>query len=491
MAKFLQFILVISVGVIIGLTMTAYLDLAPHSTATEDFTPENLNDFETLQKTGRAFVTIAKEVTPAVVNIRTEKVVNLDEQFRDTPFHWFFNFDEKNLPQGEQRSEGMGSGVIISRDGYILTNYHVIRDADVLTIRLSDDREFKAEIVGTDEQSDIAVIKIAGNDLPTVEMGNSDQLEVGEWVVAIGNPFGLNETVTAGIVSALGRNNLNLADYEDFIQTDAAINPGNSGGALVNIYGRLIGINTAIETRTGSFQGVGFAIPINMARQIMDQLIENGKVTRGWLGVGIQDIENETMMEEFGLNEKKGAVFTDVFPDTPAAAANLQQGDVIVEYNGTKIENMQHLRNLVAATPVGEKVDVVVIRDKKEIKATIIIGERPENPNLIARNQTPEPPQEQDDVLGLEVQEINDNLAKTLGLDDNAGVVITRIEPNSPASEAGLQQSDVILEIDRNRILSLRDYISHTSELKADDDILMLIRRAEGTRFMVLKIPAK
>jgi len=487
--KKLQFVLIIVLGVLIGAVLTAGWNLTDHSRADDRETAVS-GDIEALQQTGRAFVSIAKNVTPSVVNISTERIIS-EDSVRENPYHWFFDDDlfERfyNKPHGE-RSQGLGSGVIISEKGYILTNYHVIRDADKLMVKLSDDRELEAEVVGTDDQTDLAVIKIAGRGLTAAAIGNSDKLKVGEWVVAIGNPFGLSETVTAGIVSAKGRNALGLAEYEDFIQTDAAINPGNSGGALVNISGELIGINTAIETRSGGFQGVGFAIPINMARVIMEQLVESGEVTRGWLGVQIQDIENDQMMERFQLDSRDGVIVTSVYSNNPAAVGGMKTGDVVVDINGQKIRDMQQLRHLVAVVPVGQLIDVTVVRDGKTEKLSIRIGRKPADLASLQGNIAPT--MSTDEInLGIHVQELTATLSRQLGYEDEEGVLVSQVDPDSPANNAGLRSEDLILEIDRNKITDVADYEDATRHIKPLDDVLLLIRRSGSTRFVVIKAP--
>ncbi len=485
--KKVQIVLICILGIIIGIMITMSWDWTNLSNAIEESQAQDLNAIEALERTSRAFVAIAKHVTPAVVNISTERSDDLRDELKDTPFHWFFDDDTFNRffgPRSQRPSRGLGSGVIISKDGYILTNNHVIRNTDKLLIRLSDDREFEAEIIGSDEQTDLAVIKINGDNLPVVNIGDSDKLEVGEWVVAIGNPFGLSETVTAGIVSAKGRNALGLAEYEDFIQTDAAINPGNSGGALVNIRGELIGINTAIETRSGGFQGVGFAIPINMANNIREQLIDYGRVTRGWLGVQIQNVENDVMMNEFNLNNRNGAIVTEVIESNPAAEGGMKSGDVIIKFDDQPVNNTQQLRNLVAAATVGKNVEVVVMRDGSPNTIIVELGRKPDNANLIASNA-----RNQNNNLGLEVQELTETLAGRLGLEQEEGVIVSGIESNSAAAEAGILAEDLVLEIDRNKISSMEDYRIALTDIESGDDVLLLIKRQDSTRFVVIKVP--
>src|SRR5579863_2195410 len=327
----------------------------------------------------QGFVQISKRVTPAVVNISTTRTLNggagNDQTpfFEDPFFRRFFGEEPRRpeFPRGPERKEqSLGSGVIVDPRGYIITNNHVVAQADEIKVLLGDKREFKGKVVGSDPKSDIAVVKIEGKDLPTIPWADSSQLQVGEYVLAVGNPFGLNQTVTMGIVSAVGRANVGIADYEDFIQTDAAINPGNSGGALVNIRGELIGINTAIFTRSGGYMGIGFAVPSNMAKAVLDSLLKTGKVARGWLGVTIQELTPE-LAGEFGIQDLQGALVTDVMEDSPAKKAGLLPRDVIVSFDGRLAENAGHLRNMVAGTALGKTVTVKVIRDKRPMEVQV------------------------------------------------------------------------------------------------------------------------
>ncbi len=474
------------IGIIVGITLTASWDWTRSGNAKNETGPLDKDEYASLERTSQAFVRIAKAVTPAVVNISTER---LAKPTRDSsiPFHWFFDDDSRSFDDTEStpRPNGLGSGVLISKDGYILTNNHVISDSDRLLVKLSDDREFEAKVIGSDEQTDLAVIKIEGKELPSVKLGNSEKLEVGEWVVAIGNPFGLSETVTAGIVSAKGRSALGLAEYEDFIQTDAAINPGNSGGALVNIRGELIGINTAIETRTGGFQGVGFAIPIDMANKIMQQLIDHGEVTRGWLGVQIQNVENDAMMRQFKLKDRKGVIITNIFDGHPAAEAGALQGDVIVKYDGHKVDDVQQLRNLVASTLVGSKIAITVLRNGETKNLTVALAKKPDNPNLLA-SELPDPADE-NPTLGIEVQAAS--AGSKSGVEATSGVVITRVVADSPAEEAGLKAQDIIVEIDRKKISVMPDYHAAVKNIEPGSSVLLLVQRGDNTRFVVLNVP--
>jgi serine protease Do len=335
------------------------------------------DEIEILSKTSRAFSSVVKRVTPAVVHVEVEKEVGgrgyEDFEFFNNPFfERFFGPDfRRQMPQEprSRKQQAQGSGFIISKDGYILTNNHVVADADTITVTMSGgNKKMEAKLVGSDPQSDVALIKIEnGEDMPVIPMGDSDALEVGEWVIAIGNPFGLDQTVTVGVVSATGRSRVGINEYEDFIQTDAAINPGNSGGPLLNIHGEVVGINSALFSRTGGYMGIGFAIPINMVKTINQQLREHGKVTRGWLGVAIQDVD-EDLAKSFGLEKARGILVSEVQPDSPAAKAGLQQGDVITELNGIELPSVTELRNAVALLAPESKAELLIIREGKEKK---------------------------------------------------------------------------------------------------------------------------
>src|SRR5512135_680821 len=328
-------------------------------------------------ETSRAFSEIAASISPAVVNISTTKVMRRDANpLFDDPFFDFFNpFREFRTPK-KWKEQSLGSGVIVSADGYIITNNHVVEQADEVRVTLLDKRSFKAKVIGADSKTDVAVVRIDAKDLPTVRWGDSDKLQVGEFVLAIGNPFGLSHTVTMGIISAVGRANVGIADYEDFIQTDAAINPGNSGGPLVNVRGELIGINTAIFSRSGGYQGIGFAVPSNMARLVMDQLMKEGKIVRGWLGVTIQDITPE-LSQKFGLKDSKGALVGDISKGSPAEKSGMMRGDVILEFNGKEVKSVGSLRNMVSQSKVGSQVKLKILRGGKQIELAALIAELP------------------------------------------------------------------------------------------------------------------
>ena len=333
---------------------------------------------ELLTRIGQATAEIVDAVRPAVVNIATTHTVKLQggaEPFFNDPFFRHFFGDRYKAPR-ERKSSGLGSGVIVAADGYILTANHVIQGADEIKVTLSDKREFKGKIIGSDAMTDVAVIKIEAKDLPSIKMGDSNKLRVGETVLAVGSPYGLNQTVTMGIVSAVGRANMGIADYEDFIQTDAAINPGNSGGALVNVRGELVGINTAIFSTSGGYQGIGFAVPTSMAKAAMDSLIQKGKVVRGWLGVSIQSLTPE-LAKQFQLKDDKGVLVGEVVEDSPAEKGGLQRGDVIIEVQGKKVEDPNQIRNMVAGVEPGHEIEIKILRDNKPMTKKIIVSELP------------------------------------------------------------------------------------------------------------------
>ncbi|HEY7531360.1 MAG TPA: DegQ family serine endoprotease, partial [Nitrospiraceae bacterium] len=441
------------------------------------------------------FTDVAKAVTPAVVNITTtmsEQVSDgrsvpdelrerMDEFFRGPGPRGFRGPQGPHEPRGH-RGAGQGSGVIVSPDGYILTNNHVIDGRDV-TVTLPDKREFKGTIVGADAKTDLAVVKIDGQNLPTIPWGDASKLQVGEYVLAVGNPFGLNSTVTLGIVSALGRGRMGITQYEDFIQTDAAINPGNSGGALVNTRGELVGINTAIFSQSGGYQGVGFAVPTSMSKPIFDSLIKDGKVVRGYLGIGIQDL-NQDLAKSFGRSDMKGALVSDVKEDSPADQAGLKQGDIIMTYQNAAIEDAVVLQRMVTRTTVGTKVPVTVIRDGHEKKLTVTIGEQPETARM-AKAQT-----EQADYAfaGVAVQDLDRETAKELGIKEKHGVVVTNVEPDSGADKAGLMPGDVIREINRQPVKSVKDFEKASAGVKKGESVLILINRRGSSLFLSAKV---
>ncbi len=439
-----------------------------------------------LTRTGQAMAEVTAAVKPAIVNISTTRTIKVsgggDPFFDDPFFKRFFGeqFGRQRQQPKEHKSAGLGSGVIVSSDGYIITNSHVIKDADEIKVTLTDKKEYTGRVIGSDPKTEIAVVKIEASDLPTVSWGNSDALQVGEVVLAVGNPYGLNQTVTMGIVSALGRANVGIADYEDFIQTDAAINPGNSGGALVNIKGELVGINTAIYTTSGGYQGIGFAIPSNMVKSIMDSLIKTGKVVRGWLGVTIQKVTPE-LAKQFNLKEEAGALVGDIMENSPAEKAGLQRGDIILEYDGKKIEEPNILRNMVANNLPGEEHTAVVLRDGKTKKIAITIGELPSD-----AQQTVETTDVQNVMKGITVQDMSPELAKKLRMPDKIkGVIISDIDDSSMAAGI-LAQGDVIQEINRKKVIDTKNYADIVSKIKKDESVLLLLFRGGSSLFVTL-----
>jgi len=432
------------------------------------------------------FVMLAKKLRPVVVNISTTQMSEGAQGFgspfgEEDPFGDFWRkFFGGPIPRGPQRQKSLGSGFIIDRDGSILTNNHVVENAEKIVVKLADEREFEAKVIGKDSKTDIAVIKInAKGNFALPPMGDSDQLEVGEWVMAIGNPFGLDSTVTAGIVSAKGRH-IGAGPYDNFIQTDASINPGNSGGPLINLRGEVVGINTAIFSRTGGNIGIGFAIPINLVKELLPQLKGKGKVTRGYLGVLIQKITPE-IAESLGLEKARGALVANVSKDGPADHAGVKVGDVIIEFDGKEIKDSNDLPIIVARTPVDKKARLKVLRDKKEVTLTVTVGELKDEEVVASTKEKGE--------LGLTVRRVTPQMAESLGLDRAEGVVVAAVEPGSPGDEAGLRRGDVILEMDRKPIRTLADYRKAIGETKKGKGILFLVRRGENTLFLALKPP--
>jgi serine protease Do len=439
------------------------------------------------------FSPVVKQAAPAVVSITTSRMVKTQQQFGlpfffgpGGPFSQGPDSDQGDQDQGgqggEQRQYGAGSGVIVSPDGLIVTNYHVVDGASKLEIHLSDRRDFEAKVLGKDAKTDIAVLKIDAKDLPVLHFGNSDGVQVGDLALAIGNPFGIGQTVTMGIVSATGRGNLGIEDYEDFIQTDAAINPGNSGGALINTRGELIGINTAILSRGGGGnQGVGFAIPVNLAHHVMTQLVENGHVVRGYLGVGIQDLTPD-MAKVFKASDSNGALVREVEPNGPGAKAGLQRGDVIREVNGNAIDDSRELKLKISGTAPGETVQLAVVREGSEKTLTAKLGELPgdQEPVAAAAGETSA-------LEGLQVDELTPAIARQLKVDpDTKGVVVTNVDPSSAASEAGLRRGDVVMEVNRKPVTNVSEFRAQV-QAAGDNSILLLVNHNGNVVFLVVE----
>lgn len=446
--------------------------------------PVMAGNAEALRKTGNAFSEIAKEALPAVVFIDVEATVEVPQNRYRHPMEELFGRGSRGQQQEPQeyQQRGQGSGFIISKDGYILTNNHVVNDADKITVTLGDGREFDAKLIGTDPKTEVALIKIEdGDDLPTVPLGDSEVLEVGEWVLAAGNPFGLSQTITAGIVSAKGRDETGIAEYGNFIQTDAAINPGNSGGPLLNIDGEVVGINTAIYTRSGGYMGIGFAIPINQAVNIKEQLIKYGKVSRSVLGVYLQEVD-EDLAVSFGLKEKGGVLINQVVEDSAAEEAGIEGGDIVVELNGEKVTKLQAFRNRVANTPPNSKIELKIFRDGKYIEISAITKEMEAAPGEVA-----EEVEGIYEELGVTVDSMDSDAALRMGYEDIEGVIIIEVEQGSAAWDAGLQPGQVITSVDRNDIESISDF-KDALEASEGDRILFLITDGRVSRFVVVNL---
>lgn len=439
------------------------------------------DDLTSLRQTSKAFSSIAKKAVPAVVFIKVEKTVDAGSNVpfgNSNPFG-FFNDDQPRQPR-EYRQMGQGSGFIISEDGYILTNNHVVGDADVISVKLKDGREFKAKRIGGDEKTDVAVIKIDGNNLPILPLGNSDKLEVGEWVIAIGNPFGLAETLTLGIVSAKGRNTVGINDYEDFIQTDAAINPGNSGGPLINLEGQAVGINSAIFSSSGGSVGIGFAIPIDMARNVKDQLVMNGKVTRGQLGVIIGELTPD-LVDYFGTDTSKGVLVSDVLKGSPAERAGLEAGDIILKINNREVEGIVQLRNTIAMIAPGTKVELLIYRNGKEKTVTVSIAELSDTISQTGASELTS-------KLGLTVQDLTEETRRYYGLQPGEGVVVSDVVSDSRAFKAGIRQGTIIISVNQKKVGSVQEFGQALKASAGTGKVLLLIRDQRSTRFVVLPL---
>lgn len=490
----------------------------PHETklyaANKQTNDADVDALATAQHFEHVFETVVNQVKPTVVSITSVKTFKHtqqrqrqmpedrfhprpgpDREEEEDPFRqfreffgddFFDRFFRPRFPEGEYKIQGLGSGVIVdSEKGYIITNNHVVEDADELKITLGDKREFDGKVIGTDPQTDIAIVKIDAKNLPTAKLGDSDTIRVGQWAIAIGSPFGLTQTVSVGIISATGRANVGVAQYEDMIQTDAAINPGNSGGPLVNIRGEVIGINTAIFTRSGGYQGIGFAIPINMVKIIMKDLIEKGKVTRGWLGVVIQDID-PALAKSFNVTVTEGVLVSDIQDNSPAKEAGFERGDIVIEYDGKPIRDVNHLRNTVAQTEVGKKVKVKVLRDGKEKELIVKIGEQPAD--LFAMGPDVAPSTKD---LGMTVQNLTKELAKSLGIEEDSGVIVAEVQPGSPAATADIREGDLIKEVNRKKVSNVTEFRKALAEGDKEKGVLLLVKRGEFSRYVIIKTREK
>ncbi len=488
-------------GVIAGLVLAAGLNWTSVSKSqTQELAGSDAEvpaELLVFDQFNRAFQTAAELARPSVVTVTSERVVRPTERrVPDShPFREFFGEDFLdrfwNFHGGDEfRSNGLGSGVIVSEDGLVLTNNHVIDSADQIQVVLADDREYAAEVVGTDPASDLALLRIDAGDLPLIRFGRSEDLRVGEWVMAVGSPFNknLDQTVTAGIVSAKGRQSVGIVDFEDFIQTDAAINPGNSGGALINMRGELVGINTAIATRSGGGQGVGFAIPIAMARSVMNDLLNEGRVIRGWLGVVIRTVD-EDLAAGLDLETQRGVLINDLTEDGPAHQAGVERGDVVLEFNGTEVKDADHLQNLVAAVKPGGSCELEVWRDGKRRDLAVKLGERPEDPSAVFAGGSEPSASDAVAQLGLSLRELPAAEAREMDLEQ--GVLVHGIRRGSPAAAKNIRQGDVLLEVDRQGVSSPKDVAAALDDLEPTDPVLLLLQRGQTTFYTALKMPAE
>jgi serine protease Do len=457
-------------------------------------------DIDLLKRTGDAIAQIAQTAAPAVVSVQIEKTEqasgffgNQGDQMQD-PFEQFFkkffgpnNFPGRQFqfqfpqPQQQQVIKGLGSGIIIESNGYILTNNHVVSGASSVTVKLLSGNEYKAKVLGADPDTDLAVVKIDAQDLPTLEFGDSNKLKVGQWVIAIGNPFGLTSTVTVGVVSAKGRSGIGIEDYEDFIQTDASINMGNSGGPLLDADGKIIGINTAIVSGSGGSVGIGFAIPSDMAKIIYDQLRKTGHVTRGFLGVVIQQVTPD-LAKYFHLKNDKGILITEVEKDSPAEKAGLKQGDVIIGIDGSPAEKITVFRNYVAMLTPGSRAELTIMRNGTQEKLTVTIGKAPSSLKQKVFGA------QEGSKIGLTVQNLTGELAASLGYKGLKGVVITQIDPGSPADEAGLKAGMLIMQVNQKPVADVDEFQAEIKEAAQTGSILLLVRSKNYTEYVVIKL---
>ncbi|RJP33406.1 MAG: DegQ family serine endoprotease [Candidatus Omnitrophota bacterium] len=457
------------------------------------------NDISTVKKVGQAFVAISKKASPSVVFIEAERQVEVTSSpYFNDPFDMFGNdlferffgrprSDQNPRSPRKQLQKGQGSGFIISADGYILTNNHVVGEANKIKVKLNDNRDFEAKLIGADPRSEVAVIKIEATDLPALTLGDSDNMEVGEWVIAIGNPFGLSHTVTTGVVSAKGRSSVGIADYEDFIQTDAAINPGNSGGPLLNLEGQVIGINTAIISRSGGYMGIGFAIPSNMVKSIFDQIVKTGSVTRGYLGILIQPLSRD-LAKSFKLDITEGVLVSDVMKDSPAEKGGLKSGDVIIEMDGKAVAEVGPFRNTVSLLAPGTVVKLKVIRDGSEKNIDMTIGKLPDEEGEAAESAQPDILEK----LGLSVQTLTEEIAQRAGYEGETGVIVTQVERGSEADNEGLRPGTLIQQVDSKDVKDVNEFNKAMKDASGEESILLRVKdRAQGrimSRYVVLNL---
>lgn len=446
-----------------------------------------LNCHEALKAISCGFSQVAKKAVPAVVYIEsqvTKKTAKKEKRpkgsdnpfdyFQDDFFNRFFGF-----PEQEKKPETVrGSGFVVSKDGYIMTNNHVVENAQKVTVTFTDGKKLLADVVGTDPKTDLALIKVKADNLPYLTFGNSDKLEVGDWAIAVGNPFGLEASVTVGVVSAKGRSQLHIIDFEDFIQTDAAINPGNSGGPLLNIDSEVIGINTAIVSGSGGYMGVGFAIPSNMASLVYQQLAKTGNVTRGFLGVTLQPVDAD-LADYYKLERAEGALVTDVAKDSPAEKGGLKQEDLILSYNGNKVESLTSFRNAVSFMAPGTKLHLKVLRDGKIKELDMTVGSTPSDEKKEEAKTA---------KLGLEVQNLTSEIAERLGYEkERKGVVVTSVDPLSLAAQAEIAPGSLILAVNRQKVTTVDEFLKAVNEAESQGSILLMVKQGEAIRFIALR----
>ncbi len=439
-------------------------------------------DIATLRETGRAFTQLAREVTPSVVSIRVEQAVTRNAP-EWSPFDFFFGPQQRGPQAPSQRFRmSQGSGFIITENGYIFTNNHVVNDAENIVVTLKDGREFDAELVGTDPETEIALIKIDGTDLPVARLGDSDGIEVGEWAIAIGNPFGLQETVTVGIISATGRTQVGIADFENFIQTDAAINPGNSGGPLLNIDGEVIGINTAIFTRSGGYMGIGFAIPINMAVDVKEALIRDGRVQRSLIGIFLQELTAE-LAEGFGVEDSDGILIAQVSEDSAGEEAGLLEGDIILELNGEPSGTIPQFRSRVAAFAPGTEIILTILRDGSRLDIPVVTRARDAE---VASKPEDSAVREE---AGLDIVELTPDIRRQYRLaPDMSGLLVRNVEPGSPAWRSGLRSGMLILAVNRQEVASVSDFDAALSSAQGESALMLVQIPRGGRRFIVMRL---
>ncbi len=490
-------------GLIVGLAITTGFQFTPATKAGQPETPALAGqasgfltddpDLAAATQLSNAFAKVAAKVNPSVVTIFTETTV----KSRGTPFNGFpqffgnddfFNrFFQAPQPRGDMKQMGLGSGVIVDSKGTILTNNHVVDGADDIKVRLMDGNEYQATVKGTDPQTDLAVIEIKATNLRPLPLGDSDVARVGDWVLAIGSPLNpnLDHTVTAGIISAKGRTGVGLTHYEDYIQTDAAINPGNSGGAMVNLRGQLIGINSAIATKTGGNMGIGFAIPVNLARKVMEDIIEKGGVERGWLGVYIQNLTPE-LAQALKVKSNKGVVVSQVQEDSPADKAGLQREDVILKVDGKSVANSTELSTNIAATSPGNTVKLDIVRDGKERSIEVKLGKLNPATQQLASGET------RAGQLGIDLADLSPKRARDHGISpDRGGIVITKVDPGSTGAQEGLREGDIILQLNRQNVSNVSDFSKILSDVKPGETILLYVVRGRRSLFLAFEMPAK